>query len=470
MHGTQHGSPEDGRTRGRGPRIPLHTKILLGLALGAVAGIATNLLAADARWVELVITYVAQPVGQVFLGMLFMVVIPLVFTTLAVGVAGLGDLSSLGRVGGKTIAFFLATTFCAVVLGLTLANLVAPGESIDPAVRSALLAEYSMQAADRVTASENTSFGIQTFVNIVPRNPLSAAVSGDMLGVIFFTLMFGIALTRIPPDLSGPVIRWLEGVAQAIIEIIGFAMRLAPYGVAGLIFSVTAQFGLDVLRSLALYVAMVLFGLLIHQFGTLALVGHVFAGIHPRTLYSRARFMMITAFSTSSSNATMPTTLRTAEEEFGVPREIAGFVIPLGATMNMNGTALFEGMTVLFLAQVFGIDLSIGAQLIVVIMSIITAIGAAGVPGGSIPLLVMVLIMVGIPGEGIALILGVDRILDMARTVPNVTGDLLASAVVARSEGYDLVPATAPDFSTEAAIEAMGGVVLDGQEVERQLG
>lgn len=445
--------------------VPLHTKILLGLALGATAGIAANLLAPDAAWVETIVTYVAQPVGQVFLGMLFMVVMPLVFTTLSLGVAGLGDLSKLGRVGGKTIAFFLFTTACAVILGLTLANVVQPGASIDPAVREALLLEYSAQATDRVVASENTGFGINTFVSIVPRNPLAAAVNGNMLGVIFFTLMFGIALTRIPAQLSAPVIRGLEGVAQAIIEIIGFAMKLAPYGVAGLIFSVTSQFGFDVLRSLALYVVMVLFGLAIHQFGTLALISRFMAGVSPRTLYSRARFMMITAFSTSSSNATMPTTLRTAEEEFGVPRQIAGFVIPLGATMNMNGTALFEGMTVLFLAQVFGIDLSIGAQLIVVIMSIITAIGAAGVPSGSIPLLVMVLVMVGVPGEGIALILGVDRILDMARTVPNVTGDLLATIVVARSEGYELVPATAPDFSTAAATEAL---VHDQEEAARQ--
>ncbi|HEX6135998.1 MAG TPA: dicarboxylate/amino acid:cation symporter [Longimicrobiales bacterium] len=442
---------EAGERRG----LPLHTKILLGLALGAIAGILTNVFAQGQPWVDAVVTYVAQPVGQIFLGMLFMVVMPLVFTTLALGVAGLGDLSKLGRVGGKTIGFFLFTTFLAVALGLVLANLIEPGGAIDPAVRAALLAEYSGQAAERVSMSETNGFGIQTFIAIVPRNPIKAAVDGNMLGVIFFTLLFGIALTRIPKELSAPVIRGLEGIAQAIIEIIGFAMKLAPYGVAGLIYAVTAQFGFDVLRSLGLYVIMVLTGLIIHQFGTLALIGKFLAGISPRVLFRRARFMMVTAFSTSSSNATMPTTLRTAEEEFGVPRQIAGFVIPLGATMNMNGTALFEGMTVLFLAQVFGIDLSLGSQLIVVIMSIITAIGAAGVPGGSIPLLVMVLVMVGVPGEGIALILGVDRILDMSRTVPNVTADLLGSIVVARSEGYDLVPATAPDFSTEAAVEAL---------------
>jgi dicarboxylate/amino acid:cation (Na+ or H+) symporter, DAACS family len=435
--------------------MQLHTKILLGLAIGAVAGVSANLFAGGEPWVDAIVTYVAQPVGQVFLRMLFMVVIPLVFSTLALGVAGLGDISKLGRIGGKTLGFFVVTTALAVLLGLTLANIVQPGASLDPVVRAALLAEYSGQAADRVAASQTTSFGINTFVNIVPRNPIRAAADGEMLGVIFFTLLFGIALTRLPGELSAPVIRGLKGVAQAIIEIIGFAMKLAPYGVAGLIFSVTAQFGFDVLRSVGLYVIMVLAGLAIHQFVTLAAIAKFGAGIRPGVLFKRARFMMITAFSTSSSNATMPTTLRTAEEEFGVPRQISGFVIPLGATMNMNGTALFEGMTVLFLAQVFGIDLSLGAQAIVVVMSIITAIGAAGVPGGSIPLLVMILVMVGVPGEGIALVLGVDRILDMARTVPNVTCDMLASVIVAKSEGFDLVPATAPDFSSDAALEAL---------------
>jgi DAACS family dicarboxylate/amino acid:cation (Na+ or H+) symporter len=221
--------------------------------------------------------------------------------------------------------------------------------------------------------------------------------------------------------------------------IIGFAMRLAPIGVAALIFSVTAKFGFDVLRSLALYVITVLAALTIHQFGVIGLLAKLVIGINPRSFFSRVRALMVTAFSTSSSNATLPTTIRTAEENFGVPREVAGFVLPLGATMNMNGSAMFEGMTVLFLAQVFGISLDIFTQVIVVVLSVITAIGVAGVPGGSIPLLVMVMAMVGIPGEGIALILGVDRILDMARTVPNVTGDLLTSLIVARSERLPLM-------------------------------
>ena len=438
------------------PRVPLHVKILTGLGLGAVAGVGSNLLWHGAPTLEWIISNVANPVGQVFLRMLFMVVIPLVFTTLALGVANLGDLRRLGRVGGKTMGFFVFTTGLAVTLGLIMANLMEPGARLDETTRLGLMQQYAGDAASRVEASQTMNFGIDTFIAIVPRNFVQAAATGDMLGVIFFTLIFGIALTRIPKKFSAPVMAVLEGVAEAVIEIIGLAMKLAPYGVAGLIFSVTARFGFEVLGSLALYVIMVLTGLLIHQFFTLGLLARFVAGMNPLKFFAKMKYVMVTAFSTSSSSATMPTTLRTAEEEFGVPREIAGFVVPLGATMNMNGTALFEGMTVLFLAQVFGVDLTIGQQLIVVVMAIITAIGAAGVPAGSIPLLVMVLVMVGVPGEGIALILGVDRILDMARTVPNVTGDVLTSIVIARSEGFELTPAAAPDFSTAAAVEAAG--------------
>lgn len=419
--------------------VPLHTKILLGLVIGAGLGVTSNLLWRDAPELLWIVENVAQPVGQVFLRLLFMVVVPLVFATLALGVANLGDLTRLGRIGGKTLVFFIATTGLAAGVGLFLVNLVRPGDALDPTVRTALMAEYTTQAAATVEAAANTGFGIQTFVNIVPRNPLAAAAAGDMLGLIFFTLVFGIALTRIPREKAGPVIRLLDGLAEAVMVIIGFAMRLAPVGVAGLIFAVTARFGFEVLQSLGLYVVMVLAALAIHQFAVIAVLVRTLVGISPLVFYRKARSMMVTAFSTSSSNATLPTTIRTAEQSFGVPSPIAGFVLPLGATMNMNGTALFEGMTVLFLAQVFGIDLTLGQQALVVGMAVITAIGAAGVPGGSIPLLVMVLAMVGIPPEAIALVLGVDRILDMARTVPNVTGDLLASLVVTRSEGLAFV-------------------------------
>jgi len=437
-------------TAGRG--IPLHTKILIGLALGAIAGGLANNLWRDSPQLLWAVDNVAQPIGQVFLRMLFMVVVPLVFTSIALGVASLGDLSRVGRIGGKTMAFFLATTALAACLGLTMVNVIRPGEALDAGVRAALLAQYSSEAADKVTAAADSGFGISTFVNIIPRNPVDAAARGEMLSLIFFTLVFGIALTRIPREMSAPVIRVLEGVSQAVMVIIGFAMKIAPLGVTALIFGVTARFGFDVLRSLGMYVVVVLAGLAIHQFGVIPTLARLLTGIRPMDFLRRSRALMVTAFSTSSSNATLPTTIRTAEEQFGVPREIAGFVLPLGATMNMNGTALFEGITVLFLAQVFGVELSLGSQLLVIGMSVITAVGAAGVPGGSIPLLVLVLEMVGVPGEGIALILGVDRILDMSRTVPNVTGDLLASLVVARSEGGTLVKP--PEAEAAAAMEA----------------
>ena len=421
-------------------RAPLHLRILAGLLVGAVAGIAANVLWRDAPALAWIVDTVAQPVGQIFLRMLFMVVVPLVFTSLVLGVTGLGDLTRLGRISRRTLGLFLATTLAAGALGITLVNLVAPGESLDPSIRTGLMEQFSGQAAERVEQAGQTGFGVQTFVNIVPRNPVDSAARGDMLGLIFFSLVFGIGMSLAGRERTAPLVKVIDGIAGAVEVMIGIAMKLAPVGVAALIFAVTARFGFDLLRSLALYAAVVLVGLLIHQVGTLALVARVLAGVRPTDLFRRTRALMLTAFSTSSSNATLPTTIRTARESFGVSPEVSGFVLPLGATMNMNGTALFEGVTVLFLAQAFGVDLSLTAQVVVLVMVVLTAVGASGVPSGSIPLLVLVLETVGVPGEGIALVLGIDRILDMARTVPNVTGDLVASIVVERWEGGRVPP------------------------------
>jgi DAACS family dicarboxylate/amino acid:cation (Na+ or H+) symporter len=395
----------------------------------------SNLLGGQAAAVGWVVHYVAQPVGQVFLRMLFMIVVPLIFTSLVLGVNGIGDVRKLGRIGGKTFAVFLGTTALAVGLGLFLVNVIQPGNGISPEARVQLMETFAEAASQKVEALAQTGFGIQTFVQIVPRNPVDAAARGDMLALIFFSVVFGLALALVPRGQGDPVLRVVEGIGKAVEVMIGFAMQLAPLGVAALLFSVTAQFGFAVLRSLGMYVVVVLLGLLVHQFGTLSLVARFSAGLTWRDFHGRIRSLMATAFSTSSSNATLPTTLKTAED-FGVPREIAGFVLPLGATVNMNGTALFEGVTVLFLAQAFGLELGFATQLVVVVLVILTAIGASGVPSGSIPLLAGILETVGVPGEGIALILGVDRILDMCRTVPNVTGDLLTSILVSRSEGF----------------------------------
>lgn len=416
--------------------MKLHTKILLGLLAGIVLGVAVNLtVGPDNPTVEGINRYVAVPVGQVFLRMLFMVVVPLVFASVALGVASVGDIRKAGRLGAKTLAYFFVTTALAATLGLILVNAMRPWERIAPETRVELMEQFSGDAASRVETSQQQRFGIETFVNMVPRNPIDAGARTDLLGVIFFSLMFGAALTLIPAATAKPMIDFLEALNAVVTAIIHFAMLLAPYGVAALIFTVTSQFGFDLLFAVAAFVVTVLLALLAHVLITLASVLKFLVRMSPLLFFSRVRASLITAFSTSSSAATLPTNLDVAQEQLGVPQRIAGFVLPLGATMCMNGTAIFEGITVIFVAEMFGVNLSIGQMVIVMFMSVITAVGAAGVPGGSIPLLVGILAMFGVPGEGIAIVLGVDRILDMARTTVNVCGDLTATAWVAKSEG-----------------------------------
>ena len=419
-----------------GTGMKLHTKILLALLIGTTAGILVNTqLGKDDPTVGFVNTYLAGPIGQIFLRMLFMVVMPLVFSSIALGVAGLGDLRKVGQVGGKAIGYFLGTTFIAAAFGLLAVSLVRPGDAVPDTVKTELMATYAGDAAAKIEAGQQGGFGINTFVNIVTRNPVKSAADFDMLGVIFFGLMFGAALTQMPRERSEPMIKVLEAINDAVTVIVGMAMKLAPYGVAGLIFGVTSKFGFALLKPLGAFVLVVLGALLFHMFVNLSLILKFVIGLSPKVFFSRVRGTLITAFSTSSSSATLPAALKTAEEGLGIPNRIAGFVLPLGSTMCMNGTAIFEGITVIFLCQAFGVDLSLGKMIIVVVMSVITAVGAAGVPGGSIPLLVGIIAMMGVPGEAIAIVLGVDRILDMTRTVVNVSGDLSATAFVAKSEG-----------------------------------
>ena len=425
--------------------MKLHTKIVLGLVGGAIAGVAANAWAPDSAVVRGFSDYVASPVGQIFLRMLLMTVVPVVFASITLGVAGIGDLRRLGRVGGKTLAYFFVSTTIAVVIGLTLVNLTDPGGGVDDATRTELFETYRTQAQG-MQAGGPQGFGIHTFIGIVPRNPIQAAAQMDMLAVIFFALMFGAALTLLPKQRAEPMIKVLEALGDVVIKIIDFAMALAPYGVFGLIFVVTSRFGWHLLEQLGLYVAVVVAGLLLHAVFGLSMLVRVLGRMNPIQFWTRARASLVTAFSTSSSNATLPTNIEVAERQLGVPPTVAGFVLPLGATMNMNGTALYEGVTVLFLAQVFGVDLSLGQQVVVVLLSVITAIGAAGVPGGSLPLMMVVLGAVGVPPEGIAIILGVDRILDMCRTTLNVAGDLTAAVYVARTE-----PVADPDLGVGTA-------------------
>ncbi len=426
--------------------MKLHSKIALGLVLGAVAGGTCNALFAGTDWLLWVSSTLAVPLGQVFLRLLLMTVVPIVFTSIALGVAGIGDVRMLGRLGGRTLAYFAGSTLLAAVIGLVLVNAIRPGDGLDETTRDQLMTQFSQTG---VAQSGPASFGVNTFVAIVPRNPVQAAADTDMLALIFFSLMFGAALILIPRDKSQPVINLLDGVGQAMVAIIDMAMRLAPYGVFALIFAITSQLGWGILRQLGMYVVVVMAGLLIHAVvgisGPVALLGRM----HPMRFWTSVSAPFVMAFSTSSSMATLPTSLHAAETRLGLQPKIAGFVLPLGATMNMNGTALFEGVTVLFLAQVFGILLDPGTQVVVVILSVLTAIGAAGVPGGSLPLLMLVMATVGIPPEAIAIVLGVDRLLDMSRTTLNVCGDLAAAVYVDRTDR--LLQGRATDASPPAA-------------------
>jgi DAACS family dicarboxylate/amino acid:cation (Na+ or H+) symporter len=413
-------------------------KILLGLVLGAVAGVSGNALLGRSPGLEWVVKNVTQPAGQIWLRALIMIVVPLVFASLTLGVAGLGDVRKLGRIGVKTLAFFFVVSACATIIGLTLVNTLHPGRGLPADTKQELMASFSSDASRLAETTGPMSFGVDMLVNIVPRNPLGAAANGDMLGVIFFSLLFGAALSILPAERARPMLGVIEALADVVIIIIGWVMKLAPYGVFALIFSITALFGFDILRKLLWYVLTVVLGLAIHFIVVYSLLIRFLGRMSPLHFFSRIKTILVTAFSTSSSNATLPTTMSVSERELNIPREISGFVLPLGATMNMNGTALFEGVTVLFIAQVFGVGLSLHMQLIVVLMSVVTAIGVAGVPSGSIPLLMVVLQVVGLEPGAIALVLGVDRILDMCRTTLNVTGDVAAAVVVARSEGYNL--------------------------------
>ncbi len=408
------------------------TRILLGLALGLGLGLFARWVGGESAWLGNAIRFAFEPLGRMWLSALIMVVLPLILSTLALGVTGLGDLKRLGKVGAITLLCFLSLTALSTTLGLGAMNWIQPGRSLDPQIKSQLMASYQQDTAqmtEKMGLSQD-AFNINILTNIVPRNPIKAATNGDMLAIIFFALVLGIALARMPKSKSEAMIRFLESLGETMVSIIDLVMKVAPLGVFCLIFSVAARFGHQLLWNLMQYMVTVLGAMLIFQVLGYSLVLRWVAKQSPRVFFKKIRVVMVTAFSTSSSNATLPTTLQTAERDLGICPQIAGFVLPLGATMNMNGTALFEGATVLFLAQVFGVDLSLGQQLLVVLMSVVTAIGVAGIPGGSLPLLMMVLAMVGVPPEGIAIILGVDRLLDMSRTVLNVTGDLVTSSIV----------------------------------------
>ncbi|MGE3173442.1 MAG: dicarboxylate/amino acid:cation symporter [Planctomycetota bacterium] len=423
----------------------LPTRILLGLVVGATAGVALNVALAPAlgqpdtaAWVTLKwwADEVAKPVGDLFLRLLFMVVAPIVFSSLFLGSAGLGSMQRLGHLGRRTLLWFAGTTAAAATLGLLLVTAIRPGARLPGGVAERLAQQYQGAAHAKIAQAEaGRGFSLHALLDVVPDNAVRVAADNKaVLGLILFALILGAAATRVAPERIRGLRELLEGLYDLCLVVVGWAMQLAPLGVACLIFHATSKLGFDVVKLVGWYLVTALGGLVLWQFAALPLLAWTFAGIGPRPLLRGCRSLFVTAFSTSSSTATMPATIRTAVDVFGAPREIAGFVIPLGATMNMNGTALFEGVSVLFLAQVAGVELSLLQQTTVLGLAVLTAIGAAGVPGGSLPLLAVLLTQVGVPAEMLALILGVDRLVDMARTVPNVTSDLVCTLWLARRE------------------------------------
>jgi DAACS family dicarboxylate/amino acid:cation (Na+ or H+) symporter len=430
--------------------LPLHSKILIGLVAGALTGgILNSVMGGDSPQLQFVVDHITDPLGQLFLRLLLLLVIPLVFSSLCLGVAGLGDLRRIGRIGIKSLVYTLVISAISVVIGITLANTIKPGKRVDPAVSQKLSERYGGDAAKRVAAATTSAQATDTPMmkvvkTIVPTNIFFSIgkETPDMLGLMFFTLFFGISLTLVPDGKAAPLLAAIEGIYAAVERAIQLVMRIAPYAVFALLFSMTARFGFGLLVSLGWFVATVLLGLAIQMFGVYSASVALLSKINPIDFFRRIKTVMITAFSTSSSNATLPTALRVSEENLGVPREINSFVLTVGATANQNGTALFEGVTVLFLAQLAGVDLTLAQQLMVVYLAILGGVGTAGVPSGSIPFVILVLAQIGVNPALIAIILGVDRILDMCRTVLNVVGDLTIATYVARSEGFELLKET----------------------------
>ena len=414
--------------------MQLHTKILIGLVAGAIIGA----LAEQAGVGHLVVTL--EPLGQAFIRLLIMIVIPLVMASLIIGTASLGDLKKLGRIGIKTIGYYLVATALAVALGLVVAGAIKPGSGLDEGVKSQLLADYAGTNVARLEAMEEPP-GLQDILfNIIPRNPFASMANMDMLQIIFFALFLGIALTVLTEEKRKPLLDVLGSVNEAMVVIVGMIMKIAPYGVFILIASVAGRFGFEVILSLLQYVLVGVGTMVLFTITFYPITLRFFSGMSPIFFFKRFYEVMVFAFSTSSSNAALPINLRITEDDLGVSRDVASFVLPLGATVNMNGTGIYHGVSTIFIAQVYGIHLTPGQLIIVVITATLASIGAAGVPGIGFITLAIVLEALGIPLEGLAMVLGVERILDMTRTAVNVTGDSAAAVWVAKTEGELNIP------------------------------
>lgn len=426
----------------------LANRILIGLAAGAIAGVVVLIIGQFApavlTWAQKIAVELLDPFGQVFLRLLFFVVIPLIFASLAAGVLQLGKLAELGPLAARTFALFALNMSIAVALGLLMMDVLNPGGRLDPDTQARLLEQYGATAQSHIAKqAEAPPMNVATVVQMfMPRNLFGAFVGadrnvlGEVLPLIVFAILVGAAGTQLADVRRARLQDGLETVTQLMTHIVHFALRLAPYAVPAMIFSVIVKTGFDILVALGLFVLGCAAVMLLHLFGTMSIWLRLWTRFSPVDFFRRIEAVLATAFSTSSSNATLPAALSAAREQLNLRASTAGFVLPLGTTMNMSGTALYEGCVVLFVAQVFGIDLSLSQQITLLILAVLSAVAVAGIPGGSLPLIAGLLMTFGIPPEGIGIVLGVDRLLDMTRTMVNVGSDMVTCAVVDAQHKY----------------------------------
>ncbi|MEO5560352.1 MAG: dicarboxylate/amino acid:cation symporter [Dokdonella sp.] len=420
---------------------PLATRILWGLVIGIVAAVVTlgigQVHPPMLAFMRRISSAVFDPFGQVFLRILFFVVIPLVFTSLASGVTQLGRLDKLGPLAGRTFVMFFLNMVIGVAIGLVMMNTLRPGHHLNPQAAAQLLEEYGSGAQAIPAHTAQTELSLSTLVEMfMPRNLVGAvsgqsrATLGDVLPLIVFAILFGGAATQLGERRRKALLEGLDTISEVMTDIVHFALRLAPYAVPAMIYSVIVKVGLDVLLALSVFVIGCALALALHLFGTMSLWLRFLAKRSPLPFFRLIRPVLVTAFSTSSSNATLPTALASASEDLKLAPSTANFVLPLGSTMNMSGTALYEGCVVLFVAQVFGVDLSLSQQIMLMLLAVLSAVAVAGIPGGSLPLIAGLLVTFGVPAEGIGIIIGIDRVLDMMRTTTNVGSDVVTAVVV----------------------------------------
>jgi Na+/H+-dicarboxylate symporter len=405
-------------------KMTLTTKVLIGMGLGIAVGLFINLLGLNGEG-SLINEYVVNGffhiVGKMFVTGLKMLVVPLVFFSLITGVLGIGDIGALGKVGGKSFALYMLTTAIAIAVGISLAAAIGIGEGVN------------MTSTASFTAKEAPALSA-VLVDIIPSNVVNAMALGKMLQIIFFSILVGISILMVGKK-AEPVVELIEIGNEIMMKMVNIVMAVAPYAVFALLAKAIANLGLGLLVDLAGYVLVLIAALMIHLFVTLMSILKIFSGMSPKIFLQKMRETQIFAFSTSSSNATIPVTLRAVTDRLGVNNSVASFTVPFGATINMDGTAIMQGVATVFIANAYGVELGITGYLTVIMMSVLASIGTAGVPGVGLIMLSMVFTQVGLPVEGIGLILGVDRLLDMIRTAVNVSGDAAVSVIVAKSEG-----------------------------------